>query len=176
MGIFLSFVVVFVILLWIIIGAKGSVYIKFLTIFMSLGLTLLIVPSLNDLKGWPTSKDLPGEFQLLWIEVNEPSERRGSSGSVYLWIISSSHEEGFLSNIPIFRSHNTMQPRAYTIPYSRDLHEKSQEMKRKIREGGSLGIIVTIERRNNRNIQILIPYDLPTPKGIVKPTSNVAAE
>jgi len=78
----------------------------------------------KGLLGWPGSEKLPAQFQLLWVRVAEPDAKIGDPGSVYLWI-----EELDGNNVP------AGVPRAYRLPYSRPLAERSAKARDEIMKG-----------------------------------------
>lgn len=71
--------------------------------------------------GWPTSDGLPERFVLLAAVIDEPSAKR--AGGLYVWV--NALEDGKPSP----------QPRAYALPYSKDLHGLLNEGMKKVREG-----------------------------------------
>lgn len=77
----------------------------------------------HDLSGWPAADPLPERFVLLAAVFDEPSAK--SSGALYVWV--NAIEDGK----PV------TQPRAYRLPYSKDLHSVLSEAMKKAREGVS---------------------------------------
>jgi len=78
---------------------------------------------LHTVWGWPSADALPPRFVLLAAVIDEPSPKR--PGGLYLWV--SAIEDG----------HPADQPRAYRLPYRKDLHVLLNEGLKKIREGVS---------------------------------------
>lgn len=66
--------------------------------------------------GWPTERDLPRQFYLHAVNVDEPAR-------IYLW--GTDLERGLGRNVP----------RAFSIPYSTRLHEQVDQVGRKLRKG-----------------------------------------
>lgn len=77
----------------------------------------------HNLSGWPTVDALPERFTLLAVVVEEPSNK--SAGALFLWV--NAIENG--KPVP--------QPRAYKIPYTKDLHALLNEGMKKSRQGVS---------------------------------------
>ena len=77
----------------------------------------------NNLAGWPTAERLPERFQLLAAVIEEPTAH--NPGALYLWV--NAVQDG--RPLP--------QPRAYRLPYTKDLHALLNDALRKIREGVS---------------------------------------
>ncbi len=66
--------------------------------------------------GWPTERDLPDQFYLHAVNIDEPHR-------IYLW--GTDIERGLGQTIP----------RSYSIPYSRKLHDRVDKVIRKLRKG-----------------------------------------
>lgn len=73
--------------------------------------------------GWPSADPLPERFVLLAAVIEEPGTR--SPGALYVWV--NALENG----------KPAAQPRAYRLPYAKDLHALLNEGMKKIREGVS---------------------------------------
>jgi hypothetical protein len=73
--------------------------------------------------GWPSADVLPARFVLLAAVIDEPDAKR--PGALYVWV--NAIEDG----------KPAAQPRAFRLPYSRDLHALLNEGMKKIREGVS---------------------------------------
>lgn len=89
---------------------------------------------LKALRGWPTDESLPAHFDLLAEQVIEPNALAGEPGAVFLWIQSTDDE----------------RPRAYRLPYSKALHQESEQAGRR-RAAGSAQRGMRIERESNRS-------------------------
>jgi hypothetical protein len=73
--------------------------------------------------GWPSADALPARFVLLAAVIDEPNAKR--PGALYVWV--NALEDG----------KPAAQPRAFHLPYSKDLHALLNEGMKKIREGVS---------------------------------------
>ena len=108
--------------------------------------------------GWPSPGAVPERFVLLATVIDEP--RKGSDGALYVWV--NALEEG--RALP--------QPRAYRLPYSKELHARLDSSMRHSREG--IRQIGTAQRaagrgaswllRPNGSGQELRLRDLPVPE------------
>lgn len=78
----------------------------------------------GELRGLPSDGDIPNSFRMLWAQVVEPNPLRGEDGHVFLWLQRLDAE-----NYPLG------QPRAYQLPYSKDLDIKVNEAMGKIAQG-----------------------------------------
>ncbi len=77
--------------------------------------------------GLPSTADLPSEFMLVWSIEREPTKGpRGDPGVIYVWILPVPNEKEIFSQVV---------PRAYKLPYSRELHKKLIKVKMRIGNG-----------------------------------------
>lgn len=77
--------------------------------------------------GWPTEIVPPATFQLHAAVIDEPDRRRRTSGAIYLWL-SPRHRPG----------EPVEPPRAYALPYSRELHEAAARAQSRLQEGRTI--------------------------------------
>lgn len=83
----------------------------------------LAYDALHAIWGWPSSETLPPRFVLLAAVIDEPNAK--GAGALYVWV--NALEDGKPS----------AQPRAYRLPYSKDLHALLNEGMKKARQGVS---------------------------------------
>jgi hypothetical protein len=76
---------------------------------------------LDGVWGWPSRQPLPERFVLLATVIEEPS--KGREGALYVWV--NAIEEG----------RPVREPRAYVLPYAKDLHALLDEGMKKARQG-----------------------------------------
>ena len=76
---------------------------------------------LNDVWGWPSTGPLPPRFMLLATVIEEPSAK--SEGALHVWVNA------------IHNGKPAAQPRAYRLPYRKDLHSLLNEAMKKQRQG-----------------------------------------
>lgn len=77
----------------------------------------------HNLSGWPTVDALPERFALLAVVIEEPTNK--SPGALYLWVNA------------IEGARPVAQPRAFRVPYTKDLHALLNEGMKKARQGVS---------------------------------------
>lgn len=77
----------------------------------------------HEMWGWPNPDALPERFVLLAAVIDEPTVK--SAGALYVWVNALEHGK------PV------AQPRAYRLPYSKDLHALLNEGMKKVRQGVS---------------------------------------
>lgn len=78
----------------------------------------------GELRGWPSDTTLPPNFQLHWFRIAEPNPLTSDTGSVFLWI-EALDEDNYPSG----------QPRAYRLPYSRELADKLTAVMPRLAQG-----------------------------------------
>lgn len=85
--------------------------------------------------GWPSPNALPREFQLHAAVIDEPAPGDAGDGAIFLWLTPwdgepSMEESGIDAAILSDR-----RPRAFDLPYSRDLHQKVETMQERLARG-----------------------------------------
>lgn len=133
-GLIGSYVALGVILLSLHIYSNWSPIIKAAaTVLMALFFAVTY-RSYPGLLGWPFATErLPSRLYLIGLEIAEPDR-------VYLWARDLSRGLAY------------QQPRAYSLTYSKTLHEKAAEAGRKLRRG--LEVIVEVEPAGNVNMKL----------------------
>ena len=71
--------------------------------------------------GWPSVSTLPPRFALLALVAEEPNTKQ--SGALYIWVQ------------PIENGKTSVAPRAFRLPYERDMHSLLGEAMKKNRQG-----------------------------------------
>jgi len=82
----------------------------------------------RDLLGWASTEKLPASFKLLQARIVDPHTVDGDPGSVYLWV-EALDEDNRPSGVP----------RAFRLPYSDTLAEKTHEAERQMAAGHAQG-------------------------------------
>jgi hypothetical protein len=77
----------------------------------------------HDMWGWPSAETLPERFVLLAAVIEEPTAK--NAGALYVWV------NALVDGKP------SAQPRAYRLPYAKDLHALLNEGMKKARQGVS---------------------------------------
>jgi hypothetical protein len=119
-----AYVVIGVLLLVVALTARLNWWVKAAAIVVTSAFFVEAFYSTNGLLGWPRTGALPSKFQLLWVRVVEPDSKTGDRGAIYLWI-----EEVDDNNVP------DGVPRAYRLPYSRGLADRSAKARDEIMRG-----------------------------------------
>lgn len=79
------------------------------------------------LMGWPSEQELPENFRISWVVIEEPNKQTKEDGAVYLWVRSIS-QTGM----------DKGKPRSFKISWSEESHKKAQLALSKLREGKQL--------------------------------------
>ena len=123
-GVGLSYVVVAVLLLSLNLASRWRWGVKAAAIAVTSVFFGVSYVSIAGLIGWPSEARVPERFQLDWGTVVEPDKLNGSPGSIYLWV-----EALDENNVP------AGTPRAFRVPYSRDLADRIGHAKERIEQG-----------------------------------------
>lgn len=104
----------------------------------------------KESQGWPSVSDLPDKFLLHFTVIEEPDEELGSEGQIFVWLTDlSAHEMA-------------VEPRAYRLPYQKDLHSKLDEA---MRESGSgklqIGEVTPVEELQQSEQAALMGHKYP---------------
>jgi len=118
-GLALAYAFVLFVLLLLLIRARLSLAMRLSVVLIASGFYLLHYFSLSELQGWPSDSPLPKEFALHAWQVEEPNPIQDQSGYVYLWV----------------QSQDWDAPRAYTLPYSSELHDRLETAEAQRRKG-----------------------------------------
>lgn len=79
--------------------------------------------TMHAMLGWPAEQALPRRWVLLALVVEEPNKERDSKGNLFVWV------NALENNRP------AAEPRAYRLPYDKDLHSLFGEAMKKNRQG-----------------------------------------
>lgn len=119
-----AYTLVALLLAWLLVLTRVHWVLKALATLSVVAMIPLTFFGVGELRGLPTDGDLPDSFRMLWGQVIEPNHIQDESGSVFLWL-----QEMDADNYPVGL------PRAYQLPYSKDLEIKVQEAMGKIAQG-----------------------------------------
>ena len=119
----LSFAALAFVALLALLWSRWPAWLKALLVVGVSGFYFYANEVVHDMWGWPSGDALPARFVLLAAVIDEPSAKR--PGALYVWV--NALEDG----------RPAAQPRAYQLPYAKDLHALLNEGMKKIREGVS---------------------------------------
>ncbi|MGD9239804.1 MAG: hypothetical protein PVG69_07255 [Desulfobacterales bacterium] len=137
-GLSIAFVIISAIVLWFSIRTPGQIIIKAILIPATVWYGLVLYYSVPNLMGWPISQSIPDNSQVLAIRIKEPDPKQNDPGAIYFWVNikpdSKSPEQtvkALLNPQSVFSYNSRTQPRAYQLPYSREMHKAIVEAQRK---------------------------------------------
>ncbi|MGB1092200.1 MAG: hypothetical protein ACPGYX_08755 [Oceanobacter sp.] len=116
----LGFALLGTLLLIALLRARLGFAISLALIALTLSFFWLNFSELQSLKGWPSERQPPEEFQLISTLIHEPDNQAGDAGAIYLWGIPKDGDG---------------RPRAYQLPYSPPMHESTAEAETMISDG-----------------------------------------
>lgn len=120
-----AYVIVAVLLLSLNLYSSWNWFVKSMMNLVVVAFLVITYHSWPGILGWPTDRDLPSQFYLHAVNVDEP--RR-----IYLW------------GTDLDRGLGTTVPRAYSLRYSAKLHDTVDKASRKLRKGlPVIGQVVT---------------------------------
>ncbi len=99
--------------------------IKAAAIVITCGFLIVFYFSLQQLLGWPTTQQPPKRLLLLYADVRDPDKRSDRKGEIYIWVKPLDDQRA--------------RPRAYRLPYSKELHRKLAEAMLKKEKGTPQG-------------------------------------
>ena len=113
---------VFVVVLLLSLNLRTSFHwsIKTGVILLALVFYVITLYSLPGFYGWPTKEPLPQKFLLVGMDIREP-RNEADVGVIYMWVS------------PLLE--NESKPRAYELPYSRELHTRLTAAKKRMEFG-----------------------------------------
>ncbi len=122
-----------VMLLWVIIGGRGHWLVKCLLIIPSVWFSIAVSYSLPTMLGWPSESELPEEYEVHWIEIQNPNLKTGHPGRILVWA-KDLHPSEDKYNWSLFKP-DIESPRVHVIPYSKAMHKRANDAKKLIRQG-----------------------------------------
>ncbi|MGH1359955.1 MAG: hypothetical protein ACRBC3_14415 [Burkholderiaceae bacterium] len=162
LGIILGFATLAFLSLMALLWSRWPGWFKAILIAGVTGMYFFGYTAVHAIWGMPSTDALPERFVMIAAVVDEPTPK--NAGALYLWI--SELEEG---------QNTTISPRAYKLPYTRDLHTRIEESLRRGREGVSQMGLATETKRvsKGKGLGVLQPgsedqeielRDLPRPE------------
>jgi hypothetical protein len=133
----LQWVIVTLAVAYAVIGALLLIVLVYARLHWSLKAIAVVVTSafyvvsfggMRGLLGWATTDRLPASFKLVSARIVEPHSLEGDPGSIYLWV-----EELDQDNRP------SAIPRAFRVPYTDTLAEKTHTAENEIKAGHPQG-------------------------------------
>ncbi|MBX2879100.1 MAG: hypothetical protein KTR32_04160 [Granulosicoccus sp.] len=155
-GLIIAYVVIGAALLSLNLFSSWNWFVKTAMNIIVVGFFWVTYHSWPGILGWPTERDLPGQFYLHAINIDEPHR-------IYLW--GTDIERGLGHGVP----------RAYSIRYNRKLHDRVDKVTRKLRKGlpvigqvsnttGAQQDLTTLEQTQTADTDIVF---IDAPQGLI---------
>ena len=119
----LAYIFLLALLMLVLTHGRLPWFAKGLLLFLAAGLYWLSYQGWKEVQGWPTLSTLPDRFLLHASVIEEPDPEKGATGRIFIWASS------LQGNFP------ASEPRAYEIPYGREVHSSLEDALRNQREG-----------------------------------------
>ncbi|WP_407180326.1 hypothetical protein [Bradyrhizobium sp. STM 3562] len=124
----IAYALIGALLLLVLVYARLPWPVKALAVVVTSAFYIVSFIGMRGLLGWASVDRLPASFKLLQARIVEPHSLQGDPGSIYLWV-----EALDESNRP------SGVPRAYRIPYSDSLADKTDKAQSEIAAGHPQG-------------------------------------
>ena len=171
--IFLVFVLLLIgaLTLWIFITTSNARW--FAKAIVTTGLLLALASAwigLRAIYGFPYNEHPNNEsYYLVGSYIVEPNPKSGHKGNIFLWLIpkkEAGEKMDWLDKLGLVV--NTEQPRAWVIPYTREMHRQLKGLDKQ-RQGGTIAVKIGKKKKkgqshsgdNMEERQKFIPYILP---------------
>ena len=156
----LSYAVVGALLLVVLVYARVPWSAKAAAVVVTSAFYIANFTAVRGLLGWASDDKLPAAFKLLQSRIVEPHSIEGDAGSIYLWV-----EALDDTNRP------SGVPRAYRIPYSDTLAEKTDKAAGEIAAGHPQGGL-TADYGNGEGGIIETARQFVTPSVVMDPSGG----
>lgn len=123
LAVVLSFVLLVALCVLALLWSRWPAWMKTLLVLGTAVFAFYADDAVHNLSGWPSADALPERWVLLAAVIEEPSAK--SKGALYIWV------NGIDNGKP------AAMPRAYRLPYTKDLHSLLNEGMKKTRQGVS---------------------------------------
>jgi hypothetical protein len=123
-----SYALIGALLLVVIVYARLPWPAKAIAVIVTSAFYVVSFVATRNLLGWASVDRLPASFKLLQARIVDPHTVEGDSGSIYLWV-EALDEDNRPSGVP----------RAYRLPYSDKLAEKTHAAENEIAAGHAQG-------------------------------------
>ena len=121
---------------WILNESKLKWYIRTALIASFCSFTILFYTLIHTFLGWGADQeDMPDKVAIHWVIIKEPNKAREFDGAIYITLETAEKtKDNKLVSFFGYGS-NKIQPRLFKIKYSRELHEKLEGLKSKLKSG-----------------------------------------
>jgi len=139
-------------LCWSVIYSKGRIVYKCVGIAIALWFSISFFYSLPDLKGWPAEQAIPEKSRIISLTISEPDNQ--NPGAFYFWCdIKPDNQQQARNVFNLFKRYTysgKMEPRAFKLPYDRELHKKLLDLQKLQKKVGGSWIEVMSNKKGNK--------------------------
>ena len=121
LAIALAYAFLLFVILLAVLKSELRASLKLFLVALCAGFYLWHYDALQNYLGWPAGNALPQKFEMISGLVVEPDPRRDDPGAIYIWVRDLDGEQ--------------MVPRAYRLPYQKQMHRKVDDTLSKQRNG-----------------------------------------
>jgi len=119
-------------LCWFIADTKGRWPLKVLLTGFLAFYSLETITALKSYKGWPADERMPQRSLLISASLREPNPPKNDPGAIFLWVI----PLGMDDPSPFAYDPISGEPRAYRIPYSKQMRDQVAAAMKAMQENG----------------------------------------
>ena len=137
-GLVFAFLLLVTVMGYIIIKTDLNPFIKAIVIIVTTWYSIALYAAPGQIAGHPKMvKELPDQVWIIAAKIIEPSA--DNSGGMYFWVYEKKIYEKALSPNPLltFQKIRKLTPRAYGIPYDKEMHKKFEEAEAQRKAGRS---------------------------------------
>ena len=121
---------------WLLTESQLKWYFKATCISVFCVFTVLFWSTIHTFLGWAANEeDMPDKILIHWVIIKEPNKFTKSKGTIY--ILLQSAEEIKANKVSKFFGYNKnkTEPRLFKLGYTRQLHERLEGLKDKLKQG-----------------------------------------
>ncbi len=121
---------------WILTESKVRWYIKTACITTFCLFTIVFWTTIHTFLGWSAHEEyMPQKVLVHWVIIKEPNKLTESKGSIHMLVESIEDAKGnMISKFFGYRT-DKIEPRLFELKYNRELHEKLQALKQRLKQG-----------------------------------------
>ena len=116
-------VLVLALLMLVLVFSRLHWVLRLLLVLMVSGSYWVAYQGWDRSQGWPSTNAVPEKFLLHGAVIEEPDQEKGVTGTIFIW----------LTDLSTYKP--AEQPRAFVMPYTKQLHAAAQEALRQMRNG-----------------------------------------
>jgi hypothetical protein len=137
--------------LWLLADSSLKWYLKTACITTFCVFTIIFWSTIHTFLGWAANEDdMPDKILVHWVIIKEPNKFTKSDGAIY--ILLESIEEIKANKVSKFFGYNKnkTEPRLFKLGYTRQLHERLEGLKAKLKQGQPVAGRLTKESGNGK--------------------------